>query len=255
MGGALQTVHHNITHAFVNVWYEVIEVKNLTGYLNQKFLEKFRMPVRFSHPWSGLYGTGKIFMHDLLPHVSKCIVIDSDTLFGVDPAFLWSEAQLRLQPPVALATTWFPKDGYFNSGVMLQDLERMRKIVFKNFLTAKGCQLYVKNKTIVCDHDQQILNEIMNSYQELFYLLDISWNLDGCFNYRNFKFDSFQHKRKRLFFGIVHFCCFPTTLKHVYEDGVRHISGVGLRDYVIYLKDLDFSKVDEKPVVRIKHRG
>ena len=251
---AIPRIFSNITHAFVDVRYEVIEVKNLTGYLYQKFQNKFYRPVQFSHPWSGVYGTGKIFIYELLPHVNKCIVIDSDTLFGVDPAFLWSEAQSRLQPPVALAATWLPSDGFFNSGVMLQDLERMRKIEFGNFITARGCQFVHENNTIVCEHDQHILNEIMNAYQELFYLLDISWNLDACNDYRKFKFNSFEDKRKRLFLGIVHLCCLPTNLQHVYEDGIRHISGVGLRDYIIYLRELDFNKLGDKEVFRTEHR-
>ena len=34
--------------------------------------------------FSGIYDTGTIFMYDLMPRVNTCIVIDSDTLFGVE---------------------------------------------------------------------------------------------------------------------------------------------------------------------------
>ena len=245
----LPQIFQTITHAFVNVKYEVVEVLNLTTYLN----DKFQNNVRFFHPWSGIYGTGKIFMYDLLPNVNKCIVIDSDTLFGIDPAFLWNEAKLHLQPPVTLATTWSPTPEHFNSGVMVHDFERMRKIGFSRFITMKGCKAVKENgkESFRCEHDQHLLLQILKDHGELFYLLNISWNLDNCSRYKKFKFDSFYDKFTGYFFGVVHFCCFPTDLKYAYERGARYIYRGGLVNYFNYLKAMNFSSFGETKVIRV----
>ena len=245
---SLPKVFDAITHAFVNVQYEVVEVQNLTAYLNNKFQNN----VRFSHPWSGIYGTGKIFMYDLLPHVNQCIVIDSDTLFGTDPAFLWSEAKLHLQPPVTLAATWSHTREHFNSGVMVHDLDRMRKIGFSRLITLKSCKVDQKKGTenFICEHDQRLLYNILKEHMELFYFLNISWNLDNCSGYRNFRFDSFYDRFSGHFFGVVHFCCFPTELKYAYERGTRYIYRTGLINYFGYLKAMNFSSLGEKEVMR-----
>ena len=249
----LPRIFNNITHAFVKVRYEIVKVEYLVGYLGGRFKQRFSKPTLFLHRWSLIYGTGKIFMYDLLPHVNKCIVIDTDTVFGVDPAFLWSDVQSRLQTPVALAVTWFPEYGKFNSGVMLQDLEHLRQIQFINLITGGpdgGCRLSANNNTIYCTSEQELLNQVMDSHPELFYLLDISWNIDACNDYRGLEFDSFEDKRKNLFYGITHFNCISPALNHVYEHDARHVSQMALRDYILYLKQLDFRKVGEKQVIR-----
>ena len=246
---ALPRIFGTITHAFVDVQYEVVEVLNLTGYLNDKFENK----VTFIHPWSGIYGTGKIFMYDLLPHVNTCIVIDSDTLFGIDPAFLWNEARVHLKPPVTLAATWSPTPEHFNSGVMVHDLERMRKIDFSHFITMKGCKVvqYNGKKTFNCVHDQQLLLQMLTDHQELFYLLSVSWNLDKCSSFKELTFDSFSDKLTGFFFGVVHFCCFPKGLKYAYERGTQYMNNTGLANYFNYLKALDFSRFGERDVYRV----
>ena len=246
---ALPKIFDTITHAFVDVKYEVVKVPNLTGYLNDKFENK----VTFIHPWSGIYGTGKLFMYDLLPHVNTCIVIDSDTLFGIDPAFLWNEARLHLKPPVTLAATWSPTPEHFNSGVMVHDLERMRKIYFSHFITMKGCKVvqYNGKKTFTCVHDQQLLLQMLTDQQELFYLLSVSWNLDKCSSFKELTFDSFSDKLTGFFFGVVHFCCFPKGLKYAYERGTRYMNNTGLANYFNYLKALNFSRFGERDVYRV----
>ena len=244
----LPKIFGTITHAFVDVKYEIVEVLNLTDYLNEKFENK----VTFNHPWSGIYGTGKIFMYDLLPHVNTCIIIDSDTLFGTDPAFLWNEAKLHLQPPVSIAATWAPIHEHFNSGVMVQDLERMRNTEFSHFITMKGCQS-VNNagkKTFQCAHDQHLLLQILNSHRELFYLLSVSWNLDNCSFYRDFKFNSFCDEVTGYFFGVVHFCCFE--LIYAYERANRYMKIAGLNIYFRYLKTLNFTSFGEMNVYRVR---
>ena len=246
---ALPQIFDTITHAFVNVKYEVVEVPNLTAYLNKKFQDN----VRFGHPWSGIYGTGKIFMYDLLLSVNKCIVIDSDTIFGTDPAFLWNEAKLHLHPPVTLAITWSQTPENFNSGVMVHDFERMRKIGFSRLITMKGCKAIKENgkKSFLCEHDQHLLLQLLKDHWELFYLLNVSWNLDNCFGYRNFKFDWFCDMFTGYFFGVAHLCCFPEQLKYAYQRGTRYINRAGLVDYFRYLKAMDSSSFGEKKVVRV----
>ena len=248
---ALPKIFDTTTHAFVDVRYEIVEVAHLTDYLNDKFQNR----VKFIHPWSGVYGTGKIFMYDLLPNVNKCVVIDSDTLFGIDPAFLWNEAKLHLKPPVTLAATWSPTPEHFNSGVMVHDLERMRKIEFGHLITMKGCQkLRINEKeTFRCEHDQHLLLEMLYAHRELFYLLNVSWNLDNCSSFKNFTFDTFCDKVTNYFFGVAHFCCFPAALKYAYERGTQYIKKFGLVNYFNYLKALDFSSIGEKKISRVRN--
>ena len=282
---SLPKIFDTITHAFVEVRYEIIHVPNLTGYLNDKFDNK----VKFIHPWSGIYGTGKIFMYDLMRHVDSCIVIDSDTLFGVDPVFLWNEAKQQLKLPVVLAATWSPTPEHFNSGVMVHDLARMRELQFSRFISTNCCQEIRFNgkTTFRCQHDQQLLLQMLNDHRELFYLLSVSWNLDKCSSYKELTFDSFRdHEPVRdvhvdnvnvrddhmsvlddnvtvrdvhnvivrdahitdFFFGVVHFCCSPKQLRHVYERGTQYINNTGLVNYFNYLKDLDFTHIGEKEV-------
>ena len=255
---SLPKVFNTITSAFVDVRYEIIEVPQLTGYLKDKFENK----VTFTHPWSGIYGTGKIFMYDLMPHVNTCIVIDTDTLFGVDPAFLWNEARQHLQPPVTLAATWSPTPEHFNSGVMVHNLARMREIHFQHFINTTRCckQFRVSGKmTFQCEHDQILLLQMLNDHKELFYLLSVSWNLDKCSSYKGLKFDSFRNDHvyvrddhvSGFFFGVVHFCCSPTSLKYAYEKGTMYMNKYGLANYFNYLKALDFNRIGKGKVYRV----
>lgn len=240
-------IFEEINSAFVNIRYELIKM-NLTAYLNLKLHNK----VRITHEWSGLYGVGKIFMYDLLQDVNKCIVIDTDTLFGIDPAFLWSEALARLRPPIAVATTWFPGDTYFNSGVMLHNFEYMREANFGNLITMKGCALEKKNgsETFLCYHDQLFLNMIMNDHPELFDKFTISWNLDICFGFRNFTFDSFKDTTTGLFFGVAHFTCLPYQIKNVFKEGKGYVRK-NLQDYIDFLEEMDLSGVGDHKVERV----
>ena len=248
---AIPKIFDTLAHGFVDVRYEIVEVQHLTDYLNNKFQKR----VKFIHPWSGIYGTGKIFMYDLLPNVNKCVVIDSDTLFGIDPAFLWNEAKLHLKPPVTLAATWSPTPEHFNSGVMVHDLERMRKIKFSHFITMEGCKVFKINgkEMFRCEHDQHLLLHMLYAHRELFHLLNVSWNLDNCSSFKNFTFDTFCDTFTGYFFGVAHFCCFPATLKYVYENGTRYIDKAGLINYFNYLKALDFSSFGEKKISRVRN--
>ena len=240
-------VFEEIDHAFVNVKYELIEV-NLTEYLKQKLHNKVRM----THEWSGLYGVGKIFMYDLLPHVNRCIIIDTDTLFGIDPAFLWSEGQSRLKPPVAIATTWFPGDKYVNTGVTVHHLEYMRQIKFGDLITMKGCALRNENGTekFLCYHDQLFMNMIMNDHRELFSNFTVSWNLGICKGFRNFTFDSFKDEKTGLFFGVAHITCLPYSLKNVFTEGKGYLRK-NLQDYIDFLDGMNLIESGEKKVNRV----
>ena len=246
---ALPKIFDTITHAFVHIRYEIVEMPHLTDYLNVKFENK----VKFGHPWAGIYSTGKLFMYDLLPHVNTCIIADSDTLFGADPAFLWNEANQHLQPPVNIAATWAAKHEHFNSGVMVHNLENMRNTRFSQYISMKGCQVIQDdgNITYQCEHEQHLLLQIMISHRELFYLMSTSWNLDNCSSFRDFKFDSFCDEVTGYFFGVAHLCCFPPELKYAYEKGSFYMRQTGLINYYRYLKNLNFSNTGEKNVFRV----
>ncbi|KAK3597452.1 hypothetical protein CHS0354_041866 [Potamilus streckersoni] len=84
---------------------------------------------------SGVWGMSKAYMHEIFKNVKKCIVLDVDTVFGTDPAFLWDEfSNLGDQQLISMRiTNKSEKYTMINTGVMLQDFENMRKIHFSKF--------------------------------------------------------------------------------------------------------------------------
>ena len=230
-------IFKNINQTFVNVSHEVINI-DLKTYLNEKLHNR----VQITHPWSGIYGLGKIFMYDLLPNVERCIIVDTDVLFATDPAFLWFELQSKLQLPVAVSVTMPKGDTYFNSGVMLQDLALMRKIHFGNLITMKGCEKVKTATTEIykCFHDQMLLNTIMSDHPYLFDTFTVSWNLGRCFNFRDFSFEFFDDKARSLFFGAAHISCIPLKYSNAFRGIKDFLQPKYLIKYIKYLEDFDF---------------
>ena len=231
-------IFEDFDHPFVNISYEIIKT-DLKTYLNRQFGNT----VKVTSPWSGIYGLGKIFMYDLLPDVDRCIVVDTDVVFAADLVFLWHELQSRLQPPVAIAVTMKKGDNYFNSGLMLQNLELMRNISFRNLISMDACET-VQNQSVNkyrCEHDQLLLNSVKKQHPKLFDTFTVSWNLGLCFNFRNFTFNSFEDKKNDLFFGAAHFSCISLKYNNAFE-GFRHMSKWdNLRKYINYLEETDFT--------------
>ena len=233
-------IFDDFDHPFVNIAYEIIKT-DLKKYLHKQLGDK----VEITHPWSGIYGVGKIFMYDLLPDVDKCIVVDTDVVFATDPAFLCNELQSKLQPPVAITVTMKKGDKYFNSGLMLQNLQLMRNISFGNLISMNGCSKDVNNKSDIkyrCQHDQLLLNSVMKLHPDLFdNTLTVSWNLGLCFNFRNFTFASFEDDTNDLFFGAAHFSCISLKYINAIEGLKQKSKWDKLRKYVQYMEETDFT--------------
>ena len=136
---------------------------------------------------------------------------------------------------------------------------------FHHYINTTRCckQFRVSGKTTFqCEHDQQLLLQILNDHRELFYLLSVSWNIDKCSSYKGLKFDTFRNDHVSVrddhvsgfFFGVVHFTCFPRSLKYAYEKGTIYMEKAGLVNYFNYLKTLDFNRIGESKVYRVQDK-
>ena len=236
-------IFDDFDHPFVTIAYEVVKT-DLRQYLRKQLGDK----VEFTSHWSGIRGVGKVFMYDLLPDVEKCIVLDTDVVFATDPAFLWSDLQSKVQPPVAIGVMKMG-DNDVDSGLMLQNLELLRNVSFGKLIPMEYCRQDVQNKSDIslkCLNDQILINSVVKSHPGWFdKTLSYSWNLGLCLNFRNFTFASFEDEAIDLFFGAVHFSC-NSFNKH--NDAVEGLKQVPKRDtlqkYIQYLKETDFK--DEK---------
>ena len=229
----------NIDPLFVKIIYKITTKTDLKQYLHKKLGGKLQM----IHPYSGIYGAGKIFMYSLLSDVERCIIVDTDIVFAADPAFLWYELQSKLQPPVAIAVTMGMKDKQFNSGLMLQNLQLLRSISFGNLISMTGCKRVPRKGDTEYKyvHDQVLLNTMMNENRDMFdNTLTLSWNLGRCFNFRGFTFTSFEDKTKDLFFGAAHFSCIPLKYSNAIEGFKQIRKWHTLQKYIQYLEETDF---------------
>ena len=234
-------IFDNFDHPFVTIAYEVVKT-DLKQYLRKQLDDK----VEFNSHW--IRGVGKMFMYDLLPDVEKCIVLDTDVVFATDPAFLWSDLQSKVQPPVAISVMKMG-DNDVDSGLMLQNLELLRNVSFGKSIPMDDCRQDIQNKSDIrfkCLYDQILINSVVKSHPDLFdKTLPYSWNLGLCLNFRNFSFASFEDEAIDIFFGAAHFSC---NLFNKHNDAVEGLKQVSKRDtlqkYIKYLKETDFK--DEK---------
>lgn len=237
----------DIKCTFTHVFYEFVYV-DLHKYVQQKL----RYSVNIRHA-SGIYAFGKIFMFDVFDNVDTCLVVDTDIVFAVDPAFLWSEIDLHLAPGVAVsAAEW--KGPEFNSGLMLQNLTLMRQMKFDQLVSLeKWCRKSTtRNEEIFqCVHDQHILNQIYMKNQNLFNFVSVSWNIGNCKKFYNFNFTAFENKD--LFFGAAHFTCLSGTVMNAFTNKTRLSENYPrLREYIYFLKDLKFQNNLHKSCSRPK---
>lgn len=128
----------------------------------------------------------RLFIPVKLPlDILKVLYIDSDIIFNSNIEELYS---IDLNKYSAAAVEDAPnqnplrlgydnKDKYFNAGVLLLNLEYLRKIDFTNLALS-----YIqRNSEIITFHDQDVLNALLHG-TVLF--LPIKWNMLDCFYFR-----------------------------------------------------------------------
>jgi hypothetical protein len=166
----------------------------------------------------------KLYMFQLLPHVKRCIMLDTDIMFGRDVSELWSEFE-RFEPKDVIAATWRPElvpGNKINAGVMLMDFEKMRQPAFANryqetpaYSVAIGrpvtrlglvdpyCPEQETLEGVLDDNRKHDQNGLIQQPRSL-RALDVTWNLEMC---RDFYDRCFGLHPKMVPFGIIHGNC------------------------------------------------
>ena len=160
-------IFNEINCAFTNIYYDFVYV-DLRMYMNTMFNSKMQTS---SSRFSGIYGLGKLFVYNIMKHVEECLIVDTDVVFAIDPAFLWSDMKPKLNTGTVIAVAKDSRPKVFNSGVMMQNLSLMRNLKFESLITLdKFCnKRIVHNETVyTCIHDQDILNRIQALNASLF---------------------------------------------------------------------------------------
>ena len=232
--------------AFENLRYEFIYVD-----LHKYLMDMFQNHVMIRNRHSGIYGLAKLFMFKIMGDLDKCLVIDTDIIFAVDPIFLWNFMIPKLETEFAISAADNKPKPYFNSGLMLQNFGLMRRLNFTRFYVLD--ELCPKNKTngsvyYNCGSDQSILKRIRKRRPNLFILFPKSWNLILCENFYNFTFTN--HTEGDLFFGAAHFTCLPDEkYNSPFEAFVTLFRAIEkykvLIDYTIFLKKMTFPNLQD----------
>ncbi|KAL3854041.1 hypothetical protein ACJMK2_013325 [Sinanodonta woodiana] len=210
--------------------------------LNTDFIlnETLQINLKITHH-SGVWGMSKLYMYEIFSNVDKCIVLDTDIVFGTDPAFLWDlfmdqEDQQIISMRI---TNDMTKSYMSNSGLMLQDFSRMRQMTFTKFYQASV--MWLCSKVPVCSDQEVLFGLFKNNGSYLFRTLPVSWNLELCHDFFGFSFGSYLDRQGR-FFGGAHFNCAGAENKALQLFTARD-SASTLRDYVKYLIDVAIQDV------------
>ncbi|KAL3854049.1 hypothetical protein ACJMK2_013331 [Sinanodonta woodiana] len=202
--------------------------------LNTDFIldETLKINLRITHH-SGVWGMSKLYMYQIFNNVDKCIVLDTDIVFGTDPAFLWDLfMDQEDQQLISMRITNDMTESYMsNSGLMLQDFSRMRQMTFTKFYQASV--KWVCSKVTVCSDQEVLFGLFKTNGSYLFRTLPVSWNLELCHDFFRFSFESYLDRQGR-FFGGAHFNCAGAENKAL-ELFTAKDSASNLRDYVKYL--------------------
>lgn len=172
------------------------------------------------------YFSGPVFFlsiisHILFPNISKLVMLDADLKFRTDIKQLFDKFRnfssknivgiAYEQQPVYKHITWkYQKfhrgtkigepapDGYpgFNSGVLLLNLDRMRKSpLYQQYLENTFLLNKLSEKYYFRGHlgDQDFYTLLSFEHPELFYILPCSWNRQLCVWWENNGYRSISH--------------------------------------------------------------
>jgi len=156
--------------------------------------------VKDKKEWEDLFkpcASLRLFLAKLLPSVDSVIYVDIDVLFLRPPEDLWKYfekfsssqiAGLVMECGDGQKHCWYPhnaKHPYVgsygvNTGVMLMNLTRMRKMKWEDDLVS----IYMNNKLNLVFGDQDILNIYFHDHLNYLYEIPCEWNYrpDFCFD-------------------------------------------------------------------------
>eukprot|EP00730_Choanoeca_flexa_P014903 TRINITY_DN6689_c0_g1_i1.p1 TRINITY_DN6689_c0_g1~~TRINITY_DN6689_c0_g1_i1.p1 ORF type:complete len:711 (+),score=87.78 TRINITY_DN6689_c0_g1_i1:84-2216(+) len=142
---------------------------------------------------AGKYGLVKLLYPKLLPHVHRLIAIDNDILFQADVSHLWDIFRImNRQQAIAMAqqqSDWYlgkladtradvvwPAIGRgYNSGILLLDLDKLRRNSFVEWPRLLTKELTHRRQTGLADQD--VLNLMSVHSPTMFFELPCHWNL------------------------------------------------------------------------------
>lgn len=124
----------------------------------------------------------RLFIPSLLPiSIDKVLYLDSDIIVNTNIEKLlntdissYALAAVEDAPNNSVVTSKEPSQPYFNAGVLLLNLKKLRKIDFLN----TAVEFIQKNKSILHFHDQDVLNALLGNQAKM---LPIQWNMLDCF--------------------------------------------------------------------------
>ncbi|KAK3580297.1 hypothetical protein CHS0354_023536 [Potamilus streckersoni] len=231
---------NNLHHPYINIKYELIDL-NKTQILLE--LEKINIAITYH---AGIYGLAKAYLHRLLPFLDKCIILDTDLIFGSDPAFLWEEFHNQAGSEIITmkintqTTTQFQA----SSGVVLMNFKAMREIkIEENYAIAAQsvCQRMIETKTEYRDcalGDQTLLFGVYQIKPYLFHSLPGSWILEFCHGFLGFTFDTHYSGETNLFFGIAHFNCVSRQEHMAFRTYVTRTGNMYFDDLKKYVRNI-----------------
>lgn len=187
----------------------------------------------------------KLIFPVLVKSVSKFIYLDSDLIVLGDVEKLW---EVKIKSGIIAATEekdltkkylWLGKKPFFNSGVMLVDAIRYRKVN----VASKTVNFTIENSEDILYQDQDGLNHTLNNNWQK---LDKSWNVT-TFNLK-------EQKLKEGHINIIHFNgdgkCKPWNYScknpYVYKY-LKYLKIVDLNRYYIFVIGKLFRMVKDSP--------
>ena len=136
--------------------------------------------------WAPCIGL-RTYFPSLFPNFKKIIYVDTDVLFQDSPHNLWRHFQYMNRSQIIgvavdqalLSISSYDNDvsfpsppGGLNTGVMLLNLERMRKIGYKDIVL----KIIKHFKDLLALPDQDVKNILTGLFPKLLYRLPVSWN-------------------------------------------------------------------------------
>ncbi|XP_053616266.1 xylosyl- and glucuronyltransferase LARGE1-like isoform X2 [Plodia interpunctella] len=139
--------------------------------------------------YSGIYSLTKLLLPEILPEsLDKVIVLDYDLTFLCDVVELWilfkEMNEEQIMGLVENESDWYLKPNRwpaiglgFNTGVMLWDLQKIRKKVFWTRLWQDEVYTNLPNLKMVQLADQDVLNAVIKKNPQLVYVMSCKFNV------------------------------------------------------------------------------
>ena len=160
----------------------------------------------------------RLELHNLVPELDKILYLDCDIIALQDIAELFNceftENQLfgacmDYVSPQKAERIKVDYHEYFNSGVLLMNLKRMREIDFNKY-----CIECLNDDELTIKNDQDLLNAVTNQAQQSWLKLETRWNTFGDVNFKKIR-------KKKLYKNELHL------MKNALKDpAIIHYTGI-----------------------------